>query len=375
MINEFASVEQTPINPGLAPWRVSEFHFPYHGQPSDKLAYCVRYAILAPSSHNTQPWHFALRGDQVELYADRTRSLPVVDPENRELMISCGAALANLRVAIRHFGYQGDVALCPQPNDADLIATVGLGHEYKPTCRDENLFRAITTRRTNRNAYENTPISLSLRCELNTACKSEVVWLTESCEMEQKLAIAELVSEGDRRQMASAEFRAELSKWIRSAKAESHDGIPSYAQNVPKVLDFAAPMMARMIRTFDMGNFTAARDADLAHASATLVVLSTDADSPADWLASGMALEQVLLNARAAGVWASFLNQPIEIPELRKVLRNLMGCPGSPQILLRMGYGSECEPTPRRGLDDVLNRQLGNTPSLSGPISLLQDNF
>jgi hypothetical protein len=353
--SQSAAIEPLAANLGLAPWRVSEFHFPFYGDVTEKLAYCLRYAILAPSSHNTQPWRFALRDSRVELYADRARRLPIVDPDDRALIISCGAALANLCIAIRHFGYEGDVSLHPQPNDADLVATIGLGREHKPTCHEENLFKAITTRRTNRSAYEDTPISLSLRCELHTACKSQGVWLTETSEAEEKRAITELVAEGDRRQMASAEFRAELADWIRPAKAESHDGIPCYAQNIPKVLDFAAPIVARVIRTFDMGDFTAARDADLANASAVLAVLSTETDSPADWLATGIALEDALLNARAAGVWASFLNQPIEIPELRLALAELTGCRGTPQILLRMGYGRECEPTPRRDLDEVLS--------------------
>ena len=355
MVNEIAFVEPATANPGLAPWRVSEFHFPYYGDATEKLAYCLRYAILAPSSHNTQPWRLALRDNRIELYADRARRLPVIDPEDRELIISCGAALANLCVAIRHFGHEDDVVLSPQPNDADLVATIGLGREHKPTCHEENLFKAITTRRTNRSAYEDTPISLSLRCELHTACKSQGVWLAETSDVEQKRAITKLVTEGDRRQMASAEFRAELADWIRPATTESHDGMPCYAQNIPKVLDFAVPIVARVIRTFDMGNFTAARDADLANASAVLAVLSTQTDSPADWLATGVALEHVLLNARAAGVWASFLNQPIEIPELRSALSELSGCRGTPQILLRMGYGRECEPTPRRDVDEVLS--------------------
>ena len=353
--DEAIGPKQSAISDGLAPWRVSEFHFPFYGNATEKLTYCVRYAILAPSSHNTQPWHFALRRNQIELYADRTRSLPVIDPDNRELIISCGAALANLSIAMRHFGYHADFAQFPEPNDTDLIATVGLGREHLPTCQDEILFQAIPMRRTNRSAYENTPISRSLLYEMRAACTSQGVSLTETSDKEQKLAIAELVAEGDRRQMANPEFRAELAHWIHPAGVESHDGIPCYAQNIPKVLDFAAPFMARLIRTFDMGDFTAVRDADLANASAVLAVISTPTDSLADWLAAGMALERVLLIARAAGVWTSFLNQPIEVSELRLALHGLTHCPGTPQILLRMGYGRESDPTPRRALDEVLS--------------------
>jgi nitroreductase len=354
--NQITEVEQHRSIKGLAPWNISESHFPFYGNAAEKLAFCVRYAILAPSSHNTQPWHFVIQKNQIELYADRTRRLPVIDPDDRELIISCGAALANLCIAIRHFGYESDVTLGAQPNDANLIATIGLGRERKPTCQEQILFQTIPRRRTNRSAYENTPISRSLLGELRFACSDQGISLTDFSGREQKLKIARLIGDGDRRQMSDPAFRTELAYWTRSAKVESRDGIPCYAQHLPRVLDFAAPFMARLIRTFDMGDFTAARDADLANASAVLAVLSTPVDSPADWLAAGIALEHVLLTARASGVWTSFLNQPIEVPELRSALRDLTGCPGTPQVLVRMGYGQESEPAPRCALDEVLTQ-------------------
>src|SRR3712207_6590073 len=83
------------------PWNVSEEDFSESGQAEEKLRYLLNYAVLAPSGHNTQPWLFNVSGRAVELHADRTRGLPVVDPEDRALVISCGAALFFLRVAIR----------------------------------------------------------------------------------------------------------------------------------------------------------------------------------------------------------------------------------------------------------------------------------
>jgi hypothetical protein len=61
-----------------------------------------------------------------------------------------------------------------------------------------------------------------------------------------------------------------------------------------------------------------------------------------------------LLRARAEGVWASFLNQPIEVPELRPRVREAVGEAGFPHLLLRMGYGQEVRPTPRRAIEEVL---------------------
>src|SRR3712207_8375749 len=102
------------------------------------------------------------------------------------------------------------------------------------------------------------------------------------------------------------------------------------------------------IRTFDTGRGQAAKDRQLAEGSPVLAILGTGGDAPPKWLAAGQALARVLLGARTEGVWASFLNQPIEVPELRPRLRDAIGQSGFPQLLLRMGYGPEVRPTPRR---------------------------
>lgn len=98
-----------------------------------KWRFLLHYAVLAPSGHNTQPWLFRLTGDAVDLYADRTRALPVVDPDDRELIMSCGAALTGLHLAVRHFGFQDELALFPDPENTDLLARLRLG-DPRPIC-------------------------------------------------------------------------------------------------------------------------------------------------------------------------------------------------------------------------------------------------
>jgi hypothetical protein len=108
------------------------------------------------------------------------------------------------------------------------------------------------------------------------------------------------------------------------------------------------------MRTFDMGGGRAAQDRQLAEGSPVLAVLGTQTDTPVEWLGAGQALGWVLLRARSEGVWASYLNQPIEVPELRPRLRETVGASGLPQLLLRLGYGPEVKPTPRRSATKVL---------------------
>jgi hypothetical protein len=289
--------------------------------------------------------------DEVELRADRTRGLPVVDPEDRELIISCGAALFCLRVAMRHFGFEGEVEVLPDPDDPDLLARVRLGLDRSETEEERMLFQAILRRRSNRGPFEDRQVPGRLLSALQAAAGEEGAWLHLVEDEESKHAIAELIAEGDRIQLADKRFRRELASWVHPNRTKSRDGMPLYAFGFGELMSLAGPFV---IRTFDTGNGQAAKDRQLAEGSPVLAILGTEGDASADWVAVGQALSRVLLRARAEEVWTSFLDQPIEVPELRSRLRDTIGQAGLPQLLLRMGYGSEVRPTPRRPVEEVL---------------------
>jgi hypothetical protein len=332
------------------PWKVSEADFPRSRDAEEKLRFLLNYAVLAPSGHNTQPWLFRVRNGEVELCADRTRGLPVVDPEDRALVISCGAALFYLRVAIRYFGHVDEVQTFPDPEVPDLLASVRLGPEQEAAEEVEMLFRAIPRRHSNRGPFEDRQVPGRLLSSLQAAAWEEGTWLHLAQDEDIKHALAELIAEGDRIQLADKRFRRELASWVHPNRTKSRDGIPGYALGFGDLMSLAGPFV---IRTFDTGKGQAAKDRQLAEGSPVLAVLGTEGDTPADWLSAGQALARVLLRARAEDVWASFLNQPIEVPDLRPRLRDAIGRAGFPQLLFRMGYGPEVEPTPRRSVAEV----------------------
>lgn len=336
----------------FAPWRISALSFPGHEAPAcDKLKFMLGYAILAPSGHNAQPWLFRLRGDHVDVCADRTRALPVVDPHDRELTLSCGAALFNLRVAARHFGYRVTVELLPDPDHHDLLARAAVG-EHKASNHEENtLFAAITKRRTNRMPFERTNVDRKVLERLEGAANAEGAWLHIVKDRHDRHTVADLIADGDRMQFADKRFRRELAAWVHSNRSHSHDGMPGYAHGHG---DLMSMLESFVIRTFDLGKGVSAKDKDLAEHSPVLAVLGTNGDGPADWLRAGQALQHVLLLAASAGVSASFLNQPIEVETLRPRLTKAINRTGFPQIVLRMGHGPEVKPTPRRGVKEVL---------------------
>lgn len=332
------------------PWSILAEDFPANGTTPEKWKFFLHYAVLAPSSHNSQPWLFHLRNNMLELYADRRRACRVVDPNDRELIMSCGCALFHLRCAMRHFGYSESVEIFPD-QDPDLVARLSMDTQDEADVEASILFHAIPKRRTNRQPFSDEPLPGSLLVTLQRAAEAEGAWLRFLHDQETRYAAADLVAAGDRIQWANKAFRLELSKWVHSNRSASRDGVPGYAAGIDDLLSCTGPLV---VRTFDMGEGQAARDHEVATGSPVLTVLGTGDDKPRDWVAGGQALARVLLRARAGDVWASFLNQPIEVPELRTTLKTLAGHAGFPQAVLRLGFGENVKPTPRREVEEVL---------------------
>jgi hypothetical protein len=324
--------------------------FPAHGRPSEKLKHLLGYAVLAPSTHNTQPWLFKLREDTLELRSDRSRLLDCVDPDGRELVISCGAALENLLIAIRYHGYEEVLEPLHEVSDPDLLARVTLGERRSPLSEEIALFDAIPLRRTNRSQFDTTPVPDALVTRMREAAAGDGLWTSTYSHPEGKYALADLITEGDRVQLSDERFLIELASWSAGARGDRRDGVPGHDRE----LTAAACGRGLVLRTFDAGGLRPAREHDLAAGSPVLFVIGTDDDDRLSWLATGRALERMLLLARSAGVSASFLNQPVEVPEVRSKLRDLVGLGGYPQALVRIGYGPGVAATPRRPLDDVL---------------------
>jgi hypothetical protein len=193
------------------PWDVVEHPFPAHSSPSIQWRFLLNYALLAPSGHNTQPWRFTVHDDVVEMYADRTRHLPVVDPQDRALIISCGAAVFHLRLALWHYGYHDDVELCPDPHQPDLLACVRRGETRIATGEEHDLFWVMQRRHTYRGLFADRPVPASVRTDVQLAALEEGAWLQVAHDHEHT-TLAQLVAAGDHIQWADPAFRNELAR-------------------------------------------------------------------------------------------------------------------------------------------------------------------
>jgi hypothetical protein len=256
-------------------------------------------------------------------------------------------------MAVAHFGHSCIVSWFSPENNNDLLARVSLGEERKAKPEEEMLFDAIMKRRTNRMPFEPRQVPEELLIELEAMATQEEAGLCIIRLDEDRNKVADLIAEADRIQMADRRFRRELAAWIHSNRTSTRDGLPGYAFGYGNLASFVAPLL---VRTFDVGRGQAAKDRQLATGSPVLAVLGTDRDDSSGWLSAGQALSRVMLRACADGVSASFLNQPIELPELRVKLSQLLGREGHPQLMLRMGYGPKIKPTPRRTIMEILAR-------------------
>jgi len=338
-------------------WHIDAAQFPHGGTDADRLRFVLRYAILAPSGHNGQPWRFTIAGDELNVHADRSRALPTIDPDDRELLIACAATVHLTQVALRHFGYQPQVRLLPDPDNRDLLATVRIGDSAP--AGDSSLFQAITARHCNRRAYQPRPIPEAALDRLHEAAAAEGAWLAILTDRHAIAAAADLIAEGDRVKWCDPVFRDELAQRLIPNRGPRHDGMPGYAFGAPGPLARLAPTVVRHV---DLGRQRATADRKLALATPTLAIIGTDREDALAWLAAGQAMSHVLLQATADGLATSFLSQPIEVPELRPRLAALLDRPGHPQLLLRIGYArGPAHLAPRRPLDDVLDHPIEAT--------------
>src|SRR5689334_3569460 len=152
-------------------WDVEEQEFPRGAPIETQLWFLLRYAILAPSSKNSQPWRFAVEGNQVELTAALDQRQPIADPEDRELYISLGCALENLLVAAEQFGFHHGIRYLPDRNRPELAATVFFARDGSPTSERAGIpLDAILARHNDNSVFRPMAVPGRLRERMEACC-------------------------------------------------------------------------------------------------------------------------------------------------------------------------------------------------------------
>jgi hypothetical protein len=319
-------------------------------------AFLIDAASQAPSVHNTQPWWFGVAGSRLSLHADVDRKLAVADPDGREMLISCGAALFTLRLAARHLGHATEVRLLPDPDRPALLADIDIGPRRAVTDAELRMFEQIRRRRSHRGGFGPTRPPTALLSAVSDAARHEGALLRIVADPRAKVALGALSEAAEQMQRQDADYVAELARWAPAPGRRRHDGVHSDAYSREPVR--TEPHFAE--RDFARGQGWGRDDgeASAAHDDAGVVMLlMTNGDAPIDRLAAGQALQRILLRAAEEDVSAAFHTQPLEVAELRDLIRARFCGGAHPQMILRLGQGDDEPASVRRPMTDVTRRE------------------
>jgi hypothetical protein len=315
--------------------------------PADQVGYLIATAARAPSVHNTQPWRFKVSQDAIELYADPRRKLRI-DTAGREMLISCGAALFGLRLAIRSLGYQPVTELLPDPARLRLLARVRLGAAADMTGAERRMLEAIPHRHTHRGSFADEPLPEGLLPGLQHDALAEGATLVLVKPASSYGQLADIVNSVGGRQDLDSVARAEIRRWSRAVDSAARDGVPAQAFPAQAFPQAGSRQRGRLRqRDFDLGRGLGLLVAGGPPAAAT-AVLVTPGDGRADWLHAGQALHRLLTHAAAKWVFASLHSQPLEAAAIRSEIRTRLALPGAPQMLLQLGLARTTHTTARR---------------------------
>ena len=304
--------------------------------------FLITAAARAPSVHNTQPWLFRAGTDAIELRSDPRRKLRT-DPSGREMLISCGAAVFGLRLAVRSLGYLPVTQLLPDPARLRLLARVSIGAAAPANGLERQMLDAVPRRHTHRGPFAPGPLPPGLLAGLQHDALAEGATLVLVAGGLAYDRLERITAAAARRGDLSPRARAEIRRWTRTAASTARDGIPATAL----ASSTGRPRGRLPQRDFDLGRGIARLPCGGASPPATAVLL-TPGDRRADWLRAGQALHRLLLHAASQWVFASLHTQPLEDAAARDLIRSQLTLPGYPQMLLQLGPASTTSPTARR---------------------------
>lgn len=322
-----------------------------HTLTRDEVRWTAAQFGRAPSIHNTQPWRLEWTGTFLRILGDPDRQLRVADPQRRELLISCGAALFGLRLALRRLGVEVDVRRLPEPLDADLMAEVRIvdRRDFLPGPRmmPPGFERRHTPRGTA--TPVNVPVALAAAMQQSAVAEgAELLFVNDPGPL---AAVLRLSHDVERAVADDAFVLEETERWTFGRDERRRDGVPGTA--FPSGSFSGGPrQLAR--RDFDLRRGIGRLDGGTLSAR-QVAALTTVGDRPVDWLHAGEALHALLIVAAEQWVFAEFNSRVAEHPGARAQLRRELGTPSYPHLLLQFCAGHIAPHTPRREVDEFLS--------------------
>ncbi|MBI2450682.1 MAG: nitroreductase family protein [Candidatus Nealsonbacteria bacterium] len=308
----------------------------------------LHYGVLAPSSHNSQPWAFKIGENNLEIYADFKRKLKEGDKDGRMLFVSLGCLITNLKIAADYLGLAYDFNYLSEPTG--LAAIMNFRGEKE---KSEKYFKAIAERRSNRNRYKDMLIPEPNLKELENLNCEKSLRINFITGQELKSKIAEISSQAMGQAMSNRNFRRELASWLRTNLTMKKDGMPGNGHGISLLVSFIAPFILRHV---NVSKVEAKKEKKRIMNFPAVGIISSKENNPASWLKTGELLEMILLAAQSRGIDSAIRVAAIENQEAREKLKNALNLKGFlPQMLFGLGYAEKEAPhSPRRKIEDFI---------------------
>ena len=327
-----------------AAWQINPSDFSEEWSDLQKLQFFGRYAVLAPSGHNTQPWHFSHTDNSLLLKVSTERRLPFSGKIAGEPFVSLGTCLETLSLAARGFGY--NVAI-EQTFSGDVVATIKLAGKV---AADPSLLDAIISRSSNRYFYEPEPIDDATLQDITAADLPEVFVQTMTSD-EDRAFLAEQTTAATLTLFHEPKFREELSKWVRNNLTHKFDGMPGFAQKIPTPPSLIAPLL---IKNVDVSKDQAKKDTALVQHSPAIALIAVKEINEQAYLNGGRMFAHICIMATKHGLGSTGVGAAIIDPTTRKKVADHFGIAYQPIALVRLGKTDQvARHTPRWPFEKV----------------------
>ncbi len=334
-------------------WHIDLNRYTSLTSDKDRLRFLVGLGILAPSSHNSQPWEFTLEGTAIDIHAQVERALPISDENNRQLFISLGCALENILTAASAFG------LTPTLNyHAQGAGITFPSLSATQTLASDHLIHAIPARSTNRNPYLG-PVSEDFLSTIKNLWTPDVdircpqVFAVSEPEKKKILADAVLGGLGDA--MDDPKFRAELSNYVIHNLSSKKTGMPAFGLGIPTPPSFFVPTVLKYVNVHKLSRRQ--EEKLLKEQTPVFGIIATQDDNPEVWMKAGQMYQRIALMAHQAGLKTAVMAAAIQIGDYHKVLQNTLDTQLRPQVFFRLGKCDTLTPhSPRLSAEEVLKK-------------------
>ncbi len=303
----------------------------------EKIEFLLNFAILAPSTHNSQPWSFIIKDNTLKIVYDNSINIKIADPDNRYKVMSLGCCFVNVIIAAAYYNFLESYSYNEQNDKIELVIVFGKVTNI-PAFYSNELFFQILKRKNSRGVFKSEKFN---RFQLNNI-KSVNIFKNIKIDIiddNKKInSIASLTKKVLKELYSEKEFRLEWAKWIKTPFSKNMKGISSLELKPSVVL---SPIIPIVMRYFNVSKKASNLVGTMIKSSAIAIVLSSNDLNKLSFIEGGMLAELLMLKIQSMGFQTSIAVAALSNPESKAKLMNELGINEEPIFIFFAGKMEE----------------------------------